>query len=47
MLKIIYESIKAIVESDRGFNRLTHGLTWAALSVITLGIIAIIIHIGR
>lgn len=46
MLKIIAESICVIMKSEGTFKKFTHGLTWAALSVIVMGILAMIIHKG-
>jgi len=46
MIKIILESIIVILKSEGTFKKFTHGLTWAVLSVIVLGVIAWVVHHG-
>lgn len=46
MLKIVSDSIIVILKSEGFFKKFIHGLTWAALSIMTLAVIAILIHNG-
>ena len=44
MIKIILESIGVILKADGFFKKFTNGLTWAAMTVIVLGILAMVVH---
>jgi hypothetical protein len=44
MIKIIIESICVILKADGLFNMFTKGITWAALTVIVLGALAMVVH---
>ncbi len=43
MLRMFLASIVVILKVDGVLKKLTHGLTWAAMAVIILGVIAILI----
>lgn len=46
MLRIFFESIHVILKSEGFFNKMMHGLTWALVSVIIMGVIAMVVHYG-